>query len=129
CCSSVGKLANCAENHRRAGAASPEYRTFGGEVRIACVTNHVSRTIDGVTGQDEISVNQFASRRGQRYWCAGAARPERGLAFNEVCGTAVSENIAGGVNAPGPAERKVFAQLRKIDGGCAAVRPKHRAVH
>src|SRR5438094_1394298 len=115
CGNSVGKLASCAENHRRAGAASPEYRACGGEVGITCVTNHVSGTIDGMTGQDEIGVNEFASRRGKRYWCARAGGPERGMTFNEVCGAAVSENIARGVNARGPAERKVFAQLREVN--------------
>src|SRR4029453_11325772 len=111
----VGKLANCAENHRRARATGPEYRALGGEVGITCVTNHVSGAIDGVTGQNEIGVNEFPSWRGKRNWCARAASPERGMAFNKVCGTAVAENIPGGINACGPAERKVFAELRKIN--------------
>ena len=126
CCNSIGKLANCAENHGRAGAASPEYCTFGGEVGIMCVTNHVSGTIDGVTGEDDIGVNEVASRRGKRYWRARAGGPERGMAFNEVCVATVAEDVAGRIDAEGAAMRKLIAQLAKIDGRCLAVRPKHR---
>ena len=61
CRNSVGKLANCAQNHRRARAAGPKYRAHGGEAGIICVTNHVSRTIDGVTVEDDNAVNESAS--------------------------------------------------------------------
>src|SRR5215467_10827806 len=111
CRNSVGKLANCAQNHRRARAAGPEYRALGGEVGIICVTNHVSRTIDGVTREDDIGVNEFACRRGKRYWCARAGGPERGMAFNEVCGASVAEDVSGSIDALGQAVRKLIAQL------------------
>ena len=126
CCNSVGKLANCAENHRRARAAGPEYRALGGEVGIICVTNHVSRTVDGViTGEDDIGVNEFASGRSKRYRCARAVGPERGMAFSAVCVASIAEDVAGSIDVGGQAERKLIAQLAKIDGRCIAVRPKH----
>ena len=69
-----------------------------------CVTNHVSRTIDGVTGKDDIGVNEFASRRGKRYWCARAGGPEHGMVFSAVeCVASVAEDVAGSIDAQGQA--------------------------
>ena len=62
CRDSVGKLANCAQNHRRARAAGPRYRAHGGEAGRICVTNHVSRIIDAVTVENDKAVNESASR-------------------------------------------------------------------
>ena len=51
-------------------------------------------TIDGVTGEVDIGVNEFASRRGQRYWRARPGGQKRGMAFNEVCVATVAEDVA-----------------------------------
>src|SRR5262249_49326385 len=108
CRNSVCKLANCAQDHRRARAVGPEDRSLCGEVGIMCVTNHVSWTIDGVTGQGEIGVNEFASRRGERYRRARAGGEEHGMAFNEVRVASVAEDVAGRIDALGRAVRKLI---------------------
>src|SRR5438046_10106630 len=78
CRDSVGKLGNCAQNHRRARAAGPEYRAQGGEAGCICVTNHVSRTIDGVTGENAKAANEYGTRCSQRKRSTRAVCPGQG---------------------------------------------------
>src|SRR5262249_9736077 len=129
CRGRIGKLANCAQNHRWARAAGPEYRTPGGEVGIICKADHVSRTIDGVTWEDEIGVNEFPSRPSQRHWRALASGPGHSMAFKVVCVATVAEDFAGSIDALGRAVWKCIAQLVKIDGRCVTVGPEHGPLH
>ena len=112
CRNSVGKLANCAEKHRRAGAAGPVTARTAEKSGIIRVTNHVSRTVDGVTGENDNGVNESASRRRQCHRCARAVGPKRGMAFTSAC-RSVADDVAGSIDVGGYAERKAHCSTRR----------------
>src|SRR5438034_5300586 len=122
----VTELASRAQNYCGTGAAGPEYGAGFGEVRVMRVTNHAARVVQPRgdrlrRAKGDIRINEFPSRRSQRHRGVRAAGPERGMSFTGVCIAAVTENVAGSIDAQGLAERKLIAEPGKVNGRCVAV--------
>src|SRR5262249_13533180 len=130
----IDELASAVENDRRAATPGPKHSARLREVRVIGETNHAARVVQSrgdhsLGAKPKIRINEFPAGRSQRYRGTRATCPERGMAFNEVCIAAGSEDVAGSIHAQRPADRKLVAQPGKINGRRVAVWPKDRLLH